>query len=230
MIEHKNYMEDKKPPFQIIFEDEYLLVVNKIAKLLIQPTPRKEKYTLTSLLEDHLKCRVYPCHRLDRETSGLIIYAKSVQLQDAVAEQFRRRTVKKKYIAFVKGILKVNRGIFEGRILDQEGRRFGEEPKQAKTLYRVLQKREGFSIVELEPLTGRTNQLRIQLAQAGHPILGEDKYAFRRDFDVRFKRLALHSFSLSFFHPVSRQKLHFNIDLPEDMRIFLQSREPQKSA
>lgn len=209
-------------PFEIVFQDEYIVVVDKIAKILIHPSPKKEKYTLTSLLEKTLKEKVFPCHRLDRETTGLIIYAKNKKIQQAIMFQFKKGEVKKKYIAFITGIMKKYKGKLEGAIIDKEGERFGEREKQAVTLYKTLQKFNNFSVLELTPLTGRTNQIRIQLAQIGNPILGESKYAFRRDFDIKFRRLALHAFALSFIHPISRERVHLNIDLPQDMKNFLE--------
>lgn len=210
-----------KQPFKIIFKDEYIVVLDKIAKILVQPSPKKEKYTLTSLLQQEIGKPVLPCHRLDRETTGLIIYARDGLSQMKIMSQFKTGKIKKKYTAFIKGNLKRNQGILEGYIIDSEGRKFGEKAKQAKTQYRVLDSYENFSVVELSPLTGRTNQLRIQLAQAGCPILGERKYAFGRDFKVKFRRLALHAFYLGFYHPVSNNFLEFKITLPQDMSEFL---------
>ncbi|MBU0694575.1 MAG: RluA family pseudouridine synthase [Candidatus Omnitrophica bacterium] len=207
--------------FEIVFNDEYLIVVNKIAKILVQPSPKKEKYTLTSLLGKETGRKVYPCHRLDRETAGLIIYAKSEAAQREIMREFKQGEVKKKYIALVKGKLSKKKGVLEGRIIDREGKIFGERPKQAKTIYRVLKEFNNFSMVELEPLTGRTNQLRIQLAKIGNPILGERKYAFRRDFAINVKRLALCAYSLSFTHPLSKERVNLEIPLPQDMETFL---------
>jgi len=209
-------------PFEIIFQDAAIVVLNKIARILIQPSPKKEKYTLTSLLAETLKMAVYPCHRLDRETSGLIVYAKSQSIQEKVMNEFRRGAVKKRYLAFVRGRLRQQKGILEGYILDREGKRYGERPKKAKTSYCVLKEYKAFSVVELEPFTGRTNQLRIQLANIGNPILGERKYAFGKDFKIRFRRLALHACFLSFIHPLTGQKLHYRLDMPQDMRDFLE--------
>ena len=210
-----------KEPFQIVFDDDYLIVVNKIAKVLIQASKGEAKYTLTSLLERQRGYKVFPCHRLDREATGLVIYAKSLSVQEKITDQFRRREVNKKYIAFVKGNLKKRKGVWEGKIIDREGKIFGEKSKHAKTFYRVLKDFSGWSILELSPITGRTNQLRIQLAKINHPILGEDKYAFRRDFKVKFKRLGLHAFYLNFTHPISRQKVTLEVDLATDMSEFL---------
>lgn len=210
-----------KEPFRIVFEDDCIIVLEKIAKILILPSPQKEKHTLTSLLEEKIKKPVYPCHRLDRETSGLIIYAKSRNMQERIMNQFRQGLVKKMYVAFVRGRLKQKKGVFSGYVLDREGKKFGEKPKKAKAYFFVAAQRHNYSVVELEPLTGRTNQLRIQLAKAGNPILGERKYAFGRDFTVNFKRLALHACFISFNHPVSGRRLNFKLDLPQDMRTFL---------
>ena len=109
----------------------------------------------------------------------------------------------------------------EGKIIDRQGKRFGEEPRYAKSFCRLLQVKRGFSLVELEPVTGRTNQLRIQLAKVGHPILGERIYAFGKDFEVRFRRLALHAAYICFHHPINGRRLDFNLPLAQDMSVFL---------
>lgn len=210
-----------RQPFEIVFNDEYIVVLNKTAKILVQPTPQKEKYTLTSLLREKLGGAVFPCHRLDRETSGLIIFARNRKIQNEMMDQFRNHGVEKRYMALVKGRLNKRSGFLRDYIIDQDGQKFGEKPKEAKTLYSVLKEFDEFSALELKPLTGRTNQLRIQLSKLGHPILGERKYAFRRDFKVDFNRLALHAFFLSFIHPVSRERVSLKIDLPQDMKKFL---------
>jgi len=222
-----------KKPFDIVFDDEYLIVVNKIAKVLIQASKKEAKHTLTSLLINQMGEKVFPCHRLDRETTGLVIYAKSLDIQQKIMDQFRHREVKKKYIAFVKGNFKERKGVWEGKIIDREGKIFAEKSKYAKTFYRVLKDFSDWSMLELSPVTGRTNQLRIQLAKISHPILGEDKYAFRRDFSsicgsasggkVKVKRLALHAFYLNFIHPVSKQKVSLEVDLAKDLSDFLNS-------
>ncbi|MCM8773579.1 MAG: RluA family pseudouridine synthase [Candidatus Omnitrophica bacterium] len=214
-------------PFQIVFNDEYLIVINKLAKILVHPSPRKERYTLTTILSKSINEEVYPCHRLDRQTSGLIIYAKSKGIQKKIMEEFIRREVKKKYIAFIKGRMPYKKGLLKDYILDREGKIFGEKRKQAVTEYRVLNVFDNFSILELMPITGRTNQLRIQLAKIGNPILGESKYAFRRDFyfegrKINFRRLALHAYFISFIHPIRRERVNLKVDLPEDMRRWLE--------
>ncbi|MCM8788110.1 MAG: RluA family pseudouridine synthase [Candidatus Omnitrophica bacterium] len=208
-------------PFEIVFEDDYIIVLNKIAKILTQPSPKNEKFTLTLLLKEKLKKEVYPCHRLDRETTGLIIYAKDTNSQKLFMEDFKKRKIEKKYIAFVKGHLTKKEGFLKDYILDREGKLFGEKPKIAETFYKVIKEYQHFSVLMLKPLTGRTNQLRIQLAKVGHPILGERKYAFGKDFEIKFKRLALHAYFLRFFHPITKKHIQIKIELPTDMKNFL---------
>ncbi|MCP4651805.1 MAG: RluA family pseudouridine synthase [Candidatus Omnitrophica bacterium] len=216
-------------PYEIVFNDEFLIVVNKTAKILVHPTPKKEKHTLTALLKENLRENVFPCHRLDRQTTGLLIYAKDKKSHKNIASQFKQQQVQKRYIAFVKGGLKKKKGVLVGNILDKEGRRFGEKEKLAKTIYRQIMFFDGFSVVELRPLTGRTNQLRIQLSECGNPILGEDKYALRRNFTINFKRLALHAFFLSFIHPISKERVDLKLDLPKDMKEFLNKRRQNEA-
>jgi 23S rRNA pseudouridine1911/1915/1917 synthase len=189
----------------IIYEDEWLLVADKSSGLLTVPTPKNEKRTLTSILN------LYPCHRLDRDTSGLIIYAKSKGVQQKMMDEFRQRKVRKTYTAFVRGTPYKNQGEIKNRI----------EGLAALTRYKVIAKRKDFAIVEVNPLTGRTNQIRIHFKQLGHPVLGEAKYAFRRDFKIKAKRLMLHAAELEFKHPVTGKLLQLKSGLPEDFQDFL---------
>jgi 23S rRNA pseudouridine1911/1915/1917 synthase len=190
----------------IIYEDNFLLIADKPSGLLTVRTPKNEKRTLTSILG------LYPCHRLDRETSGLIIYAKAKPVQEEMMEEFRQRLVKKTYIAFVRGIPCDRQGVIKNRI----------DGMFAQTSYKVIEKRRDFAIVEVTPLTGRTNQIRIHLKSIGHPILGESKYAFRRDFKIKAKRLCLHAAKLEFKHPKNGQILKLESDLPQDLKTFLE--------
>lgn len=189
----------------MVYEDDWLLVVNKPSGLLTIPTPKKEKRTLTSILN------LYPCHRLDRETSGLIIYAKGKSLQKKMMQEFKERRIKKTYIAFVQGALRQAQGEIKIPI----------EGLSAITKYRVIQKRRDFSLVEAYPLTGRTNQLRIHFKRMSHPIMGDTKYAFRRDFKIKAKRLCLHAKKLEFIHPVTKKVVSLDSPLPSDMQEFL---------
>lgn len=202
----------------IIFEDDNLLIINKPAGILTVPTPKKEKYTLTSCINLILKQRnshekALPCHRLDRDTSGLIIYVKSQVAHQRVMKQFKNGQVKKKYIAFVQGNIKRSSGIMS----------FPIENKKAITKYKLVQRRKGYSIIMVEPTTGRTNQIRIHFKIIGHPVLGERKFAFGKDFNIKFKRVALHALEVKFRHPVSGKTLCFSSKLPDDMNRLIGS-------
>ena len=204
----------------IIYEDEWLLVVDKPAGLLTTPTPKNEKRTLTSILNEDAKNKgsdvhLHPCHRLDRETSGLIIYAKGKSAQKKMMAEFNGRRVKKSYVAFVHGSLEREEGSLKNII----------EGLSAVTNYRVLQRRNAFSVVQVKPLTGRTNQIRIHFKQIQHPLVGETKFAFRRDFALKAKRLCLHAEALEFMHPVTGKTIVLSSSLPEDLKKFLNSHD-----
>lgn len=200
----------------VVYEDNWLLIADKPAGLVTIPTPKNEARTLTSILNEDLKkkavtYRLHPCHRLDRDTSGLIIYAKGKAIQKEMMRAFKERRVKKEYIAFLRGRPKSDRGLIKSLI----------EGKAAQTRYKVIEKRNGFSVANVYPLTGRTNQIRIHFKGIGHPILGETKYAFRRDFKIKAKRLCLHAKELEFAHPVTRSIISLAVDLPPLMKAFL---------
>ena len=197
----------------IVFEDDFIIVADKPAGLLTVPTPKNEKTTLSSLL------KAFPAHRLDRETSGLIVLAKTKRIRDILAEEFRNRRVKKRYIAFAQGKMPAKDGVIERKVQDNPY----EPAKSALTQYRVLEFRKGFSVVEVIPLTGRTNQIRIHFKQIGHPLAGERRFAFAKDFALKFRRAALHSADLEFCHPVDGKLMRFHSELPPDMREFLEN-------
>ena len=196
---------------KIVYEDPYIIVVDKPPGLLTVATPKKEKFTLSSLV------KAYPAHRLDRETSGLILFAKTRQVQKVLMDEFRRRRVRKRYLAFAQGRLQSMSGTIARKVQDNPY----EPPKHAVTKYRVSRLQDGFSIVEITPVTGRTNQIRIHFKQIGHPLVGERRFAFAMDFKLKFRRVALHSSDLEFRHPVTGKRLVFHCDLPSDMREFL---------
>ena len=192
-----------------------MLVVNKPAGLLSVPTPKHESRTLTSILNQDvqvrgLKYRLYPCHRLDRETSGLLIYAKSRGIEAKMIEAFRNRLISKKYIAFVHGKLSKPQGVINFTIAG----------KNALTKYRVLQEKSNYSIVEVSPVTGRTNQIRIHFKHIQHPLVGEDKFAFRKDFTLRAKRVCLHAKYLEFKHPQTAKTVVVESPLAQDLQKF----------
>lgn len=214
-------MDEKK--YKIIYEDDHIIAVDKPSGMLVIETPKKEKNTLTALLNKELDSRgiepnAYPCHRLDRETSGVIIYAKGKKMQGLVMDEFKARAVKKCYVAIVQGNVTRESGTIKGRIYNRNKKR--EEP--ATTHYKVVRREKDYDVVEAEPVTGRTNQIRIQFKGIGHPLVGESVFAFRKDFALKFHRAALHASYIRFKHPATGEMVDFVSPLAEDMKIFLE--------
>lgn len=200
----------------VAYEDERILIVDKPSGLLTIPTPKEELRTLGNLLNQQarhrcLSYRLHLCHRLDRETSGLIILAKGRSMQKKMMEEFKRRRIKKIYIAFVQGTINQNNGQIKRTI----------EGKYAVTRFRVLERKDRFTILEVMPLTGRKNQIRIHFKNIGHPLVGETKFAFRKDYTLRAKRICLHAKYLEFRHPVTKKIISVNSEMPEDLKDFL---------
>lgn len=223
-------------PIPILYEDAHYIVFDKPSGLLVIPTHNNEKHTLTSIVNAHYLLRhheggnkdsiakLHPCHRLDQETSGAIIYAKGKTAREAMMAIFKNRSIKKTYIGFVHGRLRQSRGTLVGKIQDwaaQQYDRFGEG-KTAVTHYHVTSFQKHFSVLEIKPITGRTNQIRIQFAQIGHPLVGERKYCIAKDFQIKFKRVALHAHALEWKHSFTHQKITVTSNLPKDMEEFLE--------
>jgi len=200
----------------VVYEDNWLLIVDKPSGLLTIPTPKKELRTLTSILNGELKSkgifyRLHPCHRLDRETSGLIIYAKGKSIQKKMMEEFKKQRIKKVYIAFIQGRINQHNGQIKKPI----------EGMYAVTRFRVLEQRRRFSVLEIMPLTGRKNQIRIHFKNIQHPIVGETKFAFRRDYALKSKRICLHARALEFTHPITKKTVSVYANIPRDLEAFL---------
>ncbi len=215
-------------PITILYEDDCYIAFNKPSGLLVIPTPKQEQHTLTHIVNETFKNkndsgRLYPCHRLDRDTSGVILYAKGKKHQQLMMQEFFRRRVRKKYVAFLNGHIRPSQGEIRSRIKDIDQRKFTRHSPAllAITRYRVAQYRKRFCVVEAYPLTGRTNQIRIQFSEEGFPVLGDRKYAIAKNFSLRFKRAALHASELRFTHPVYRRETRIMSPLSQDMEDFL---------
>ncbi len=213
---------------KVLYEDDFFVAFDKPSGLLVVPTPKKEKNTLVDIADwqfaaFHDSFHLHPCHRLDRDTSGAILFAKGKKNQQVMAELFKERKVRKKYIALVHGAPPLREGELKSAIRDFDQEKFHKNSfaKTAITRYKVIERRSGFSIVEVSPLTGRTNQIRIQFSEAGFPLVGERKYAFARDFELRFKRAALHASELEWFHPFVHKPVKITSPLAKDMAEFI---------
>ncbi|MFH1354769.1 MAG: RluA family pseudouridine synthase [Candidatus Omnitrophota bacterium] len=219
-------------PLDIVYQDDDLAIINKPIGLVVHAAPGHYQHTLVNALLHHFKklsdvsaLRPGIVHRLDKDTSGLIVIAKSNQAHLSLAEQFADHSIKRKYIAIVKGKMEFKENIIELPIARDPVKRermsvnFGPTTRYAKTYYCTLKRNEDFSFLELEPYTGRTHQLRVHLAYLGHPILGDKKYGR----NTKFSRLALHAKYLGFIHPRTKKFVEFTSEIPEEFTDYLKN-------
>ncbi|MBP5706253.1 MAG: RluA family pseudouridine synthase [Spirochaetales bacterium] len=210
-------MSNPDNPIDIIYEDDFIMAVNKRPNIPVTPNQPGDK-NLTDRLSTFLAERgdtykAHPCHRLDKETSGVVLFAKGKKSQAAMMTLFAEREIEKYYIALVRGKMAKPDGDIKTPI----------GGKSAWTEYHVIDEREGYSIVHIRLHTGRTNQIRIHFASIGNPLLGETKYAFRRDFTVKFRRVALHCETISFRSPFTLEPLNITANLPDDLRLMIEN-------
>jgi 23S rRNA pseudouridine1911/1915/1917 synthase len=226
-------------PLRIVFEDDVLLVVEKPAGMLVYPNREVTSGTLLNALCYHLRqqapgARPGLVHRLDRFTSGLLLVAKTESAHRTLARHFRERRVRKTYLALVHGEVRPE----TMRIAQPIGWdpdhsphwRVMDSGREALTELRVLERARGLTLVEVQPQTGRTHQIRIHLAAIGHPIVGDALYgreahaafqAWMQRAGRRFERHFLHAAALAFHHPHTGQWLSFCSPLPEEFRELL---------
>ena len=238
-------------PLDILFEDKDILVLNKPAGLVVHPGAGRETHTLVHALLFHTRelSSLSPerpgiVHRLDKETSGVMVIAKNNFSQMELAKQFKKHTIERRYIALVEGQVSFDEGVVDVPLrrhsIDRKKMAvsFSEEAKSAETFYRVLKRYEelpmvgkeadvrkkttvasknpnrGFTALELFPKTGRTHQLRVHLNYLGHPVLGDATYGRK----MNFSRLALHAHDLGFAHPNTGVFMKFKAPLPPEMK------------
>lgn len=218
-------------PLAIIHEDEAIIAVDKPAGMLVHPVRGQEGGTLAQVIADHLSRqglspKPRPVHRLDRDTSGVIVFAKSAHAQHRLSLQFRRSEVHKEYVAVVDGWVADDEGNLSGWLVRVPRRMVAvdEEPPDGKglwaeTRFRVLERPPGgaATVLLLEPGTGRTHQLRAQLAAAGHPIIGDLLYGGAGDGEAPIGRQALHASAIEFKHPLTDQPMRLGAPIPPDM-------------
>ncbi|MBM3248403.1 MAG: RluA family pseudouridine synthase [Candidatus Omnitrophica bacterium] len=229
--EAKTDIQPQDIPLDIVYEDSDLLVINKPYGMVVHPAPGNYSNTLVNALVHHCdklsdinqSFRPGIVHRLDKDTSGLLLVAKNNQAHMNLAKQFQDHSIKKKYVALVHGEVEFDEGQIEApvgrhpRIREKMAVTF-KQSKEAKTIYRVIKRSKGVSLLELYPQTGRTHQLRVHLAYLGHPILGDKKYGKTQDRC----RLALHAKSIGFVHPRTKKNMEFESELPAELKNLLQ--------
>lgn len=236
----------EKIPLNVVFEDDHLVVVNKPPGLVVHPAPGNYTGTLVNALLFHYgslpssgkgntddegseRERAGIVHRLDKDTSGVMVVARTEDSLRALMAQFKQRIVQKKYLALVAGVIKKGSGTIEAPI----GRHLKERkkisvhtasPREAVTHFLVKERLPGSTLVEVEIRTGRTHQIRVHMAHAGFPVLGDRTYGgvrAGRVGEIAIARQMLHAESLSLFHPVTGHPLTFIVPPPPDMRQVL---------
>lgn len=236
------------PKLSIVYEDDWLIVVEKKVGLLTVPTyPGSTETTAISILKNYVKHQdvhngIYVVHRLDRETSGLLVFAKTPELQEYMRTYWRQLVTKRTYVALVEGILDKKSGkITTWLTEDKRNAVVYSSPvddggQMAVTNYKVLKETTPpdntiadaaantlpLSLIELNLETGRTNQIRVHAQSIGHPVVGDRKYGHGNEYSP-VDRLCLHARVLEFIHPATEQKVHFETPIPKEfLRVFRQ--------
>lgn len=215
------------PRLELVYEDDDIIVVNKGYGLLSVGTGApasgkqgKPQETAYNILKDYVKQKnplnkIFVVHRLDRHTSGLMMFAKSPEMQEAMQHNWNNMVISRKYVALVEGNVEKNEG--EIRSFLEENSAFKvysnreQTGKQAITRFKVLKRNRSTTLVEFELDTGRKNQIRVHASDMGHPIVGDHKYGGHTS---RLHRLALHAQTLRFAHPRTRRDMHFTSPIP----------------
>jgi len=218
-------------PLDIIYEDEHLVVVDKPADMIVHPAGKIYSGTLVNALLYHCKdslsgiggvIRPGIVHRLDKNTTGLMVVAKNDLAHLDLSRQIKNHRVTKKYLTLVRGNMKDDSGVIDapiGRSLKNRKKMAVTEVKSrgAITHFKVLKRFSGYTLVEATLRTGRTHQIRVHLAFIGYPIVGDQLYGRKRQ-GLKIKRQALHSYILGFVHPASKKYMEFSTPLPKDMQ------------
>jgi 23S rRNA pseudouridine1911/1915/1917 synthase len=244
-------------PLRVVYEDQYLIVIDKPAGMVVHPACGHPSGTLANALLYHYKnlsqvsgqSRPGIVHRLDKDTSGLLVAARNDQVHTALSEQFKQKSTEREYVAVVWGHPKPGKGAISSFLMrsSSDRRKMAVSQSQGKwavTHYEVAEKFHLHSTVRLHLETGRTHQIRVHLSHRGHPVFGDPVYGGRRSqatglnaedtrFVVemlqRFKRQALHARVLGFLHPVTQQPLHFESELPDDMKELIDALRRDKT-
>lgn len=216
-------------PLDVLYDDDELIVINKAAGLVVHPGPGHREHTLVNALLHHFpnlsgiggKERPGIVHRLDKDTSGCLVVAKTDEAHRGLATQFADRTVEKIYLALAAGKLRKTAGVIEEKIGRHPVHRqrmavASKRGRAAKTEYRVLGSSEKLSVIECRLHSGRTHQIRVHLHHLGHPVLGDKVYGAKHA--ENFPRQMLHAWKLAFRHPRTGEWKRFEASVPDDFR------------
>ena len=238
VLQGRGNVELRHPKLRIIYEDDALIVVEKKNGLLIVPyNPKSSEMTAYSILKEYVRKEsnrntVHVVHRLDRETSGVLVFAKSPELQEYMRTYWRQLVTKRTYVALVEGQFAQKEGTITTWLTeDTHTGMVYSSPKddggqKAVTHYKVLKELEAelgspdlaMSLIELNLETGRTNQIRVYMQSVGHPVVGDRKYGHGNEYSP-VDRLCLHAKVLEFIHPMTEKKVRFEAAAPKEMQL-----------
>lgn len=210
---------------KIVYEDQYLFVVEKKAGIICH-SPNPDDVTVQSILNqyleaNHQKCHAHTIHRLDRDTSGLLLFAKDKKVALKFEEDWKKTVYDRRYVALVHGEMRKKEGTISSWLKDNAqfvtySSKFDNGGKFATTHYKLIKVSDGYSLVELTLDTGRKNQIRVHLQDIGFPVVGDPKYG---DGDDKIGRLGLHAYKLCFIHPIIGEDLKFETEFPASFRL-----------
>lgn len=217
----------KHPQLNIVFEDDYLIVVEKASGLLSMGTDRIKEKTAYRVLSDYVKRndprnKIFILHRLDRETSGLMMFAKTLSVQSKLQGDWDNSILERRYLAVVEGTPEQSSGELSSYLAENSAMLVystdEEHGKLAVTRYQVRETKGRYSMVELELMTGRKNQIRVHMSEFGHPVVGDRKYGATCN---PMRRMMLHAFKLNFVHPVTHENMVFETGVPAKFKMIM---------
>jgi len=220
----------------VLYEDQEVIVIDKPVGLLTMGTERDRSHTAQAILNDYVRKgnarsrnQVFIVHRLDRDTSGILIFAKSEQAKRYLQADWT--TTEKRYLTIVYGHLTPREGTISSYLVENSALTVYSTPdasrgKLSHTAYRTLKEARGFSLLEIDLLTGRKHQIRVHLSEKGHPVVGDNKYGKEGD---DYRRLALHAYSIAFTHPATGKRLFFETEIPEHFSRLIGNFKPVSS-
>jgi len=213
-------------PLEIIYEDKDIMVINKAPGMVVHPACGHRDGTVLNALYAHAGGKFNPflVHRLDKDTSGILVIAKNEKAKKSLVKQFEKRAVKKVYITAVKGCVNENRGRIEAPLgrSPSDRKKIVVGPlakKNSVTEFKVVLRSGEYSVLEVYPLTGRTHQIRSHMVYIGHPVLGDVFYGGLQQLkETQYSRQMLHARRITFTHPSAAKQVEFEAPIPEDMK------------
>ena len=223
----KHKHEFHHPMLKILYEDAYIIVVEKKEGLLSVATERQKERTAQHILNEYVKRihkgnRIYVVHRLDRETSGIMMYAKDEKTQHTLRDNWHDLVRDRRYVTIVQGEMEQDEGTVCSWLTDRKlyvsSSPTDDGGKYSVTHYHTIKRANGFSLLELQLETGRKNQIRVHMQSLGHPVVGDERYGCEMN---PLGRLALHAFKLCFYHPVTHEWMEFETPYPTPFKTLM---------